>query len=167
MILEDISRALYALPSGVVVERRQPVYRPMLIAVVGAVLLVVNFLLVDDKSGAMGMSLMVAGIAMLLYGVIVAITRLTSDKREPYHTPTKRYMHTKERYYDREYLVALQKAVARGDSAGIEALPAGNVAAITLVECYSHDRSIVAYAIYEYVNFDYMLIGEVKLIVRG
>ena len=56
MILEDISRALYALPSGVVVERRQPVYRPMLIAVVGAVLLVVNFLLVDDKSGAMGNS---------------------------------------------------------------------------------------------------------------
>lgn len=167
MILEDISKVLYALPSGVVVERRQPVCRPTLVAVVGAVLLVANILLVDDKSGALGMTLMAAGVTMLLYGAIVAITRLMSDKRVPYHTPTKHYMCTKERYYDREQLAELQKAVARGDRAGIEALPAGNVAAITLIECYAHDRSIVAYAIYEYVNFDNKLIGEVKLITRG
>lgn len=164
MIIEDICKALYALPTGVVSARRQPVCRPTIIALVGAALLVLNFALVDDKSGAVGMTLMVAGVAMLLYGAIIAIVRLASDKCVPYHEATKRYMRFKERYYDREHLAELQKAVARGDRAGIEALPTGNVAAITLVECYAPDRSIVAYALYEYSNFDNKLIGEVKLV---
>ena len=164
MITGDICKALYALPTGVVAARRQSVCRPTVIALVGAALLVLNFVLVDDKSGAMGMSLMVAGITMLIYGVVIAIVHLMSDRRVPYHKTTKRYMRFRERYYDREQLAELQKAVARGDRAGIEALPQGNVAAITLVECYAHDRSIVAYAIYEYTNFDNKLIGEVKLV---
>lgn len=162
--MEDICRALYALPAGVVSARRQPVCRPTIIALAGAALLVLNFALIDDKSGAVGMSLMVAGEAMLLYGAIIAIMRLTSDTRVPYHTATKRYMRFRERYYDRKQLAALQKAVADGDSAGIEALPTGNVAAITLVECYAPDRSIVAYALYEYTDFDNRLIGEVRLV---
>ena len=155
---------MYALPGGVIEKRRQPICRHLIVALLGAVLLILDFVAVDDKSGAVGMALLVAGVAMLLFGAIVAIIRLMSEERAPYHTPSKRYMRFRERYYDREQLSKLQRAVASGDVKAIDAIPEGNVSAITLVESYATNRDIVAYAIYEYVNFDNSLIGEVKLL---
>lgn len=164
MITNDICKALYALPAGVIVERRQPICRPVVAALLGAALMVVNFTLVDDKSGAMAMTLMLAGITMLFVGIILTIVRLSSSTRVPYHTPSKSYMRFRERYYDRELLGALQQAVAQGDKGAIDMLPTGNVSAITLIECRAKDGSIEAYAIYEYANFDNKLVGEVKLL---
>lgn len=166
MIETNICEALYALPGGVVVPRRQPIGKPAMAAIVGAVLLVINFLAINDKSGALGMMLMVAGITLLLFGIIIIAVRLTSDKRVPYHTPSKRYMCYCERYYDRAQLEMLKKYVASGDRVMIDSLQTGNVAAITLVEYSSADDSLVAYALYEYFEFDNRLIGQVKIIRR-
>lgn len=166
MIPNNICEALYALPGGVVEPRRQPICKPVMAAIVGAVLLIINLLAIDDKSGALGMTLMVAGITMLIFGIILTAVRLTSDKRVPYHTPTKRYMCYRERYYDRAQLEMLKKYVASGDRMMINSLQTGNVAAITLVEYSSADDSLVAYALYEYFEFDNRLIGEIKIIRR-
>ena len=43
MIEHNICEALYALPGGVVEPRRQPVCKPILATIVGAVLLFINF----------------------------------------------------------------------------------------------------------------------------
>ena len=167
MIKHDICKALYALSDGAVSQRRQPICGHLIVALVGLVLLVINFVVVDDMSGALGMTLMVAGVVMFLYGTIIGIVRLMSNERVPYHTATKRYMRFSERYYNREQLADLSKAVASGDDDAIEAVTRGNIAAITLVECAASDRSIVAYAIYEYVDFDNRLIGEVKVVTKS
>lgn len=166
MIEHNICEALYALPGGVVEPRRQPVCKPILATIVGAVLLFINFLAIDDKSGALGMTLMVAGITLLLFGIVVTIARLTSDKRIPYHTPSKRYMRYSERYYDRAQLEMLKKYVSSGDRLMIDSLQTGNVAAITLVEYHSVDDTLIAYAIYEYYEFDNRIISEIKIIQR-
>lgn len=166
MIEHNICEALYALPGGVVEPRRQPVCKPILATIVGAVLLFINFLAIDDKSGALGMTLMVAGITLLLFGIVVTIARLTSDKRIPYHTPSKRYMRYSERYYDRAQLEMLKKYVSSGDRLMIDSLQTSNVAAITLVEYHSADDTLIAYAIYEYYEFDNRLISEIKIIQR-
>ena len=167
MIKQDICKALYALPGGVVEPRRQPICGPVVAALIGAALLVVNVVALDDKSGAVGMTLMVVGVAMLLYGAFVALVRRSSDDRTPYHTPSKGYFQSRERYYDRAQLSELQRAISRGDKGAIDALPNGNVAAITLVECWTKDRSIEAYGIYEYAEFGYRLIGEVKVVTHS
>lgn len=166
MIEHNICEALYALPGGVVEPRRQPVCKPILATIVGAVLLFINFLAIDDKSGALGMTLMVAGITLLLFGIVVTIARLTSDKRIPYHTPSKRYMRYSERYYDRAQLEMLKKYVSSGDRLMIDSLQTSNVSAITLVEYHSVDDTLIAYAIYEYYEFDNRLISEIKIIQR-
>ena len=72
----------------------------------------------------------------------------------------------RERYYDRAQLEMLKKYVASGDRMMIDSLQTGNVAAITLEEYSSADDSLVAYALYEYFEFDNRLIGEIKIIRR-
>lgn len=167
MIKTDICKALYALPGDAVCERRKPICKPLCAAIIGAALLVINFTVIEDASGALGMTLMTVGIAALLYGAIMTIVRLMSDDRVPYHAPSKSYFKSRERYYDRTQLSELQRAIASGDRKAIDALPCGNVAAITLVECFTKDRGIETYAIYEYAEFGYRIIGNVKVVVNN
>lgn len=167
MIANEICEALYALPGGVVAPRRRPICKPLCLALLGAVLLIVNFVAVTDKSGALSMSLMVLGIALFAYGAIVTIVRLSSDDRVPYHLPSKRHMRYSERYYSREQLADVQRALASGDAKAIAALPTGNVSAITVVGYHAADGSIDAFAAYEYVAFDSKIIGEVYMMTKN
>ena len=166
MITNDICKVLYALPGGVVVPRRQPLTKPLVATILGAVLLIINLVAIDDKAGALSMLTMVVGITLLMVGIIMIVVRLTSSTRVPYHTPSKRYMCYDERYYDRAQLAELKRYVAAGDRAKIEALPTGNISAVTLVECSAADDSLVAMAIYEYIELENRLVDSVKIIAR-
>lgn len=159
----EICEALYALPGGVVVERRRPIFKPMIFALLGVVLLVVNIVVVDSSMETLCILLMVLGVGLLGYGVVVVAMRLMSDERVPYHTPSKRYMSYTESYYDRSHLAELQRAVARGDESAIASIETSNVAAITLVSYRATDNSLAAYALYHYVDMEYCLIGEVTI----
>ena len=111
MIKTDICKALYALPGDAICERRKPICKPLCAAIIGAVLLVINFTVIEDASGALGMTLMTVGIVALLYGTIMTIVRLMSDDRVPYHAPSKSYFKSRERYYDRALLTPLRQAL--------------------------------------------------------
>ena len=88
----EISEALYALPGGVVEARRRPIFKPMALALVGVVLLIINTVAIDSSMEALSMLLLVAGVGLAGYGIVVSAMRLVSDERVPYHTPSKRYM---------------------------------------------------------------------------
>ena len=166
MITNDICKVLYALPGGVVVPRRQPITKPLMTTILGAVLLIINLVAIDDRAGALSMFTMLAGVTLLIVGLVLIVVRLTSSTRVPYHTPSKRYMCYDERYYDRAQLAELRRYVDRGDRAKIDALPTGNISAVTLVECSAADDSLVALAIYEYIEFENRLVERVKVIAR-
>ena len=57
MITEDICKALYALPGGVVTPRRRTIVIPAVAAAVGVVLLIINFLAIDDSDSITAMTL--------------------------------------------------------------------------------------------------------------
>ena len=162
----DICEALYALPGGVVVARRRSLVLPILLLALGIVLFIVNFVAIEDKNGALGMSLMCTGIGLVAYGAFTILFRVVGGERVPYDTEARRYMRRRERYYEEALLPALNDAVERGDSEAIDLMPTTNVARVTLVEYSTPDKSRVAYAIYEYIDFANRLYGEAKVFTR-
>ena len=160
----EICEALYALPGGVVEPRRQPIIKPLVIALLGIVLLIINFVAIDSSMEALSMLFLVVGVGFLGYGAIVTALRCASDERVPYHTSTKRYMSYSERYYDRSQLGALQSALSRKDESALATIERSNVSSIILV-CYrTADNSIAAYALYHYVDMEYCMIGDVVIV---
>ena len=89
MITEDICKALYALPGGVVTPRRKTIVVPAVAAAVGVVLLIVNLLAIDDSDGITAMTLISIGVLLLLYGVITSIIRLVTKRTSPYDEQAK------------------------------------------------------------------------------
>ena len=160
----DICEALYALPGGVVVARRRSLLKPIAYLGLGIVLCIINFVAIEDKSGALGMLLMVCGIALVAYGIFAIIARYADSEGVPYDTEARRYMVRRERYYDYELLKALSDAVARADREAIDSMPTTNVARLTLVEYRTPGSNRTAWAIYEYVDFSNRLYGEVKIV---
>jgi hypothetical protein len=159
----EICEALYALPGGVVEPRRQPITKPLMIAIIGIVLLIINNVAVDSSMEALSMFLIVSGVGLLGYGVVVTAMRRTSDERIPYHKPSKRFMSYTESYYTREQLPELQRAIASRNESALAKIPTSNIAAITLVSYRSSDNSIAAYALYQYVDMEYCIIGNVEI----
>lgn len=159
----EICEALYALPGGVVESRRRPIFKPLTVTLLGMGLLIINFVAIDSSMEALSMLLLVAGVGLIGYGIVVTAMHLTSDERVPYHTPSKRYMRYSEKYYDRSQLETLQSALLRNDENALSSIATSNISAITLV-CYrSVDSSIVAYALYQYVDMEYCMIGDVYI----
>lgn len=159
----EICEALYALPGGVVEPRRRPIVKPLMIAILGIVLLIINSVVVDSSIEALSMFLIVAGVGLLGYGIVVVAMRRMSDERVPYHKPTKRYMYYTESYYDRDHLAEVQRALASGNESALAAIETSNIAAITLVGYRSADNSIAAYALYQYIDMEHCIIGDVKI----
>lgn len=160
----DICEALYALPGGVVVSRRRSLLKPIAYLCAGIVLFIINLVAVEDKNGALGMLLMVGGIALAAYGIFAIIACFAASEGVPYDTEARRYMVRRERYYDHELLKPLSDAVARGDKEAIDSMPTTNVARLTLVEYRTPGTGRTAWAIYEYVDFANRLYGEVKIV---
>ena len=46
----------------------------------------------------------------------------------------------------------------------IDSIETSSISAITLAECSTKDGTMVAYALYEYDNYEDRLVGEVKII---
>lgn len=164
MITEDICKALYALPGGVVTPRRKTIVVPAVAAAVGVVLLIVNLLAIDDSDGITAMTLISIGV-LLLYGVITSIIRLVTKRTSPYDEQAKCFMRYEERYYEVEHLAELVKAIEHDDKEAIERLPVSNVSSLVLITYSSPANMRTAYAIYEYEykEFGYRLVQEPKI----
>lgn len=166
MYKHNICEALYALPSGRVVARRRTVIKPVSIVLLGIALLLIDHFAVEQRGEALSLSLILAGITLLIYGIARFFVTLTSKESIPYDSTRSSYLRYRERYYDRSLLAALCQAIDSGDTKALELMPTTNVSAILLAQYRSGDGSIEAYAIYEYVEEEYRAVGEPKIIER-
>lgn len=166
MLTEDICKALYALPGGVVKPRRRTATMPIIITLIGVAFMVLNFLVVEDSAGATAMTFLTAGIILLAYGIVATIVRLRSSATVPYDEEAKCCMQYRERYYDHELLPAIRKAIASNDTEGLEQLPRSSVSAVILIEYRTPGGARTAYALYEYKEFAYRLIEPPVIITR-
>ena len=164
MIRYEICEALYALPNGVVQPRRRSVVKPLCIALAGVAVVVANVMFTGFSNDTLSMLLTVVGASLMLYGLVVTMMRVAGDERVPYHTPSNRYMEYRERCYSREELAELTDAIANHDTARIDNIKTSSISAITLAECSTKDGTLVAYALYEYDNYEDRLVGKVKII---
>ena len=164
MIRQDICEVLYALPNGVVQPRRRSVVRPLCITLIGVAVMVANVIFTGFSNDALSMLLVVVGVSLVLYGIIAIMMRMVGDERVPYHTPSRCYMKYRERYYSHEKLAELESALSVQDIEHIDSIETSSISAITLAECTTKDSAMVAYALYEYDNYEDRLVGEVKII---
>ena len=155
---ENIYKALYALPQGVVTPKRESIAREVMILVLGIALLTINFMLVDQSADTLSMALLTVGVGMMLYGIVVAAVRVGNRREVPYDNEAKSFMKYRERYYDRGFIEPITRALERGDYEAIEIMPTTNSAAVMLVEYRSAKRR--AYALYEYGEEEYRAIGK-------
>lgn len=166
MITDDICKALYALPGGVVTPRRRTIAMPTFATAIGLVLLIVNFIAIDHSDGATAMTIISVGILLLLYGVISTTIRLVTKQTAPYDEQALCFMRYDERYYELEHLNTLIKAIEHGDNDAIEQLPESNVSSLILITYSSPANMRTAYALYEYKEFGYRLVQEPKVITN-
>lgn len=164
MIRQDICEVLYALPNGVVQPRRRSVVRPLCITLIGVAVMVANVIFTGFSNDALSMLLVVVGVSLVLYGIIAIMMRMVGDERVPYHTPSRCYMKYRERYYSHEKLAELESALSVQDIEHIDSIETSSISAITLAECTTKDSAMVAYALYEYDNYEDRLVGKVKII---
>jgi hypothetical protein len=62
MNTENICKALYALPGGVVTPKPESIARQVIVAGLGTALLIFNYTLVDDSAETLSMALLTLGI---------------------------------------------------------------------------------------------------------
>ena len=158
MNTDNICKALYALPQGVVTPKSESTARQILVLILGIALLTINFVFVDDSADTLSMALLTIGVGMVLYGIVVAAVRHNSHCEVPYDNEARCYMKYSERYYDRGFIGPITQALERGDYEAIELMPTTNIAAVMLVEYRSNKRR--AYALYEYGEDEYRPIGK-------
>lgn len=165
MNTENICKALYALPNKHIVARRESIIKPIIIAIIGVITLTINSAYVGNDAEALSMAFITAGVALILYGLLVAIMRTNSSKLVPYDNDAKCYLKYRERYFDRELVAPIIKALKSGDIVAIDQMPTTHIAAVTLVE-YSSKSGIKAYGLYSYNEGGYRPLCE-PVIVNG
>jgi hypothetical protein len=165
MNTENICKALYALPGGVVTPKPESIARQVIVAGLGIALLIFNYTLVDDSAETLSMALLTLGIGMILYGVVVGVVRHSSHRNVPYDNQAKCFMRYRERYYDRGFIEPIRRALESGDVEAIEIMPTTNIASVVLVEYSSNKRR--AYALYEYGDQEYRPIGNPRIINKS
>lgn len=164
MIRQEICKALYALPDGVVQPRRRPITRPVITAIVGVALLIANIFVPRTNEGMLEMMLIAIGGTLILYGVGVMMIRIINHDTAPYHTPTKSYLSYRECFYTHDKAEELKAAIAAKDYNRLKAIETSNISALTIVECRTKDNSIVAIALYEYAIYEDILVDKVTII---
>lgn len=145
-----LSEALYALPGGVVVKRRRPIFGTLVLCLVGIVLMIMPFFVVLDESGSLDMLLMVVGAGLALYAGIKVAFSIASNEGVPYYTPTRSLLRYRERYYEREHIAAIRRAIEHDDLKAIDLLPTTNVSAVTFAEYRTSKGDFVACVLGEY-----------------
>ena len=165
MNTDNICKALYALPQGVVTPKRESVAREIMVLILGIALLIFNSMLGDQSAETLSMALLTAGIGMILYGIIVASVRASNRREVPYDNEAKGFMKYRERYYDRSFIEPITQALERGDYEAIEIMPTTNIAAVMLVEYRSAKRR--AYALYEYGEQEYRPISKPHIVNKA
>lgn len=128
------------------------------LCVAGLALFGVIFTL-TDKGSALSMALMVAGTALLLYGIF----KLIWHSKEMVYTPTDSVAQLQSTYFDTTHLAGLTRLLEQStfstEMQPIESVPSGNV---RLDWISSRDHQFAAVQLFQYVPYTYTPVSEVR-----
>ena len=161
-----INEAIYASSNGAVVERRKSVVVPVLLLLAGLAMLIVNYMIENgDDANNLKSTLVLAGGAMLLLGVIQICVALFGSG-VPYHKVDKCFLTRKHYSFDRSKQEEVVRAVNSGDRTLLDTVPESNVTGVLVVCYYSSKSNFVAMQAFEYEEFSYMPITDVKIVIE-
>lgn len=157
-----LCRALYALPAGTVVKRRKSLFVPLLIAVAGGGLLVVNTFLEGAALDNQKSAVVFVGGTLLLVGLLWLVVRLGAQG-VPYHLPSKSYMRFDELYFDRSLQSEVTGRLEAGDLDGLLRLPRQTIPAVAVMLCRTRDNTLAAGRAFAYAELEYKPLGEMNI----
>lgn len=162
----EMSRALYALPGGVICPRRKPVAIPIIVALVGVVMLVVNAMIPAQASYVNLKSAMVMfGAVFVLVGVIISIIRFSGASNSPWHVADGCFLKREELKFVKERSAEIRNLVRKGDFTTLRSLPEDGVSAVTAVIYSSPRGSFCAVQVFEYIDLELQPVDEMKVVM--
>lgn len=151
----DVCKALYALPGGVVVQRRKSFLKPFIVFVVGILLLGVNAIIpggadyVNLKS-----AIVLFGATFALLGVGLMILRMGDGGLAPFHKDDGCFLKSHVLKFDKQKQAQVTQLVRSGDFEKLCALPTDEVSGVTVVVYSSPRSSFCAAQPFEYCDFE-------------
>lgn len=162
-----ICESLYASQSDVVVRRKKSYILPALILLLGIVLVVANYTLeVENLSSDVSSALLLAAGATLLVGALMLISRIFDREGEPWHLPTNKPLKYEERFFPLEEREKICGLIDAGSYLKLVATDTGALSGIGVAVYRTQDLSLVAMQAYEYLDYEYRPITEVRCVVR-
>lgn len=150
-----ICEELYALPGDRVVKLRKPVWKPMLLALAGAALLIFNATLTGGDQTNLKSALVFAGGVSLLTGLVMVCLRFFGGGGVPYVPASKAYVRYEELYFDRSKLREVMSRAEAVDVEGLMKMETQSVPMVAVTIFHTPDNSFAACQVFEYVELEY------------
>ena len=162
----DMREALYALPSGIIKPRRKPVVVPLLVAIAGLVMLIVNTMIPAEAEYANLKSVVILfGVTFVLVGTIITVLRFKGNQNAPWHIQDACFLKKDELKFVKERSSMVRDLVRKGDFTTLRSLPDDGVSAITVV-IYSSPRSgFCAAQVFEYIDLELQPVDKIKIVM--
>lgn len=159
-----ICEAMYALQGGVVVRRSKSLIPSIAVMAVGVALVVLYYMNLDHWSNNLASSVILVAGGTLLIGLLMCCTRLMDKEGRPVLARTGETLRYVERYFPIERRGEIQRYIEEGSLKRLFAAPDGQVLGIAVAIYHSADQQFAAVQAYEYVDFEYRPVTEVKII---
>ena len=161
----DMCEALYALPGGVVQPRRKPVTVPMLVAIVGVVMLVLNSMIPAEAEYAnLKSAVVLFGAVFVAVGIVICVVHLSGNSNSPWHVQDGCFLKKEELKFVKERSSHVRDLVRKGDFTTLRSLPDDGVSAVSVV-IYSSPRSgFCAAQVFEYFDLELRPVDDVKIV---
>ncbi len=162
----DMCEALYALPDGIIRPCRKPVTLPLLIAVAGVVMLVINTMIPSQNDFTnLKSAIVLFGATFVLVGIIISVIRFSGSSSSPWHVLDGCFLKKEELKFVKERSSYVRDLVRKGDFTTLRSLPDDGVSAVTVV-IYSSPRSkFCAAQVFEYVDHEVQPVDDIKIVM--
>ncbi|MBR5850084.1 MAG: hypothetical protein IKZ12_03380 [Alistipes sp.] len=159
-----LCEAMYALQSGVVVRRKKSLLPSIAVLGAGIALIVLYFLMRANWSNNFASSMVLLAGMVALIGLLMVISRLTDSEGCPWFSTTNEPLRYMERYFPIERRGEIQRLVNEGAFKRLLAMDSNDVSGIAVAIYHSKDGSFATMQAYEYIDFEYRPITNIKIV---
>ena len=162
----DMREALYALPGGIIKPCRKPVVVPLLVAIAGLVILIVNTMIPAEAEYAnLKSAVILFGATFVLVGTIITVLRFKGNQNAPWHIQDACFLKKEELKFVKERSSMVRDLVRKGDFTTLRSFPDDGVSAVTVV-IYSSPRSgFCAAQVFEYIDLELQPVDKIKIVM--
>lgn len=158
-----MSEELYVLSNNEVVKRRKPLTQPFILALVGALLLGMNWMIAGEQLGNLQAALVLFGGALFLWGAGVVLYRLISQDGVPYYPASGKYLVYQELCFPKESMNRVLALSCEGKIEELRKLSNGSIPAVVVALYCTPDGELTAWQPFEYVDLEYRPLDDMRL----